>query len=88
MDRCKEEAKRGKKEYCSRLKLANEKIMHACASNGPKKDFCGAGYTILGIDPEGNLKTCAATINDTRFDLGKVLDEQGNYVEGSITELW
>ncbi|MDP6115415.1 MAG: radical SAM protein [Planctomycetota bacterium] len=88
MDRCKEEAKRGKKERGSRLKLANEKIMHACASNGPKKDLCGAGYTILGIDPEGNLKTCAATINDTRFDLGKVLDEQGNYVEGRITELW
>lgn len=88
MDRCKEEVKRGKNEYGSRLKLANEKIMHACASNGPKKDFCGAGYTILGLDPEGNLKTCAATINDTRFDLGKVLDEDGKYIEGSITELW
>ena len=65
-----------------------EQVMHACASNGPKKDFCGAGYTILGVDPDGSLKTCAATINDHRFSLGKLLDADGNYVTGRLAGLW
>ena len=88
LDGCADAAERGKKEFGARLKIANEKIMHACASNGPKKDFCGAGYTILGVDPDGSLKTCAATINDHRFSLGKLLDADGNYVTGRLAGLW
>ena len=88
MDRCKAAAKEGNKKYGSRLKIANEKMMHACASNGPKKDLCGAGYTILGVDPEGNLKSCAATINDARFNMGKMLDENRQYIKGSLADLW
>lgn len=85
---CNAAAAEGKKLFDSTLKIANEKIAHACASHGPKKDLCGAGYTILGVDAEGNLKTCAATINDDRFSLGKLFDEQGRYDAGRLEQLW
>ncbi|MBI2194898.1 MAG: radical SAM protein [Planctomycetes bacterium] len=88
LDACVSAAQRGNAAFGSGLKVANQKILHACASNGPKKDFCGAGYTILGVDPEGNLKTCAATINDSRFNLGKLLDDRGRYLPGRLEQLW
>lgn len=88
LERCVEEAHQGKKEFGSVLKIANEKIFDACAGNGPKKDLCGSGYTILGVDPEGNLKSCAATIHDPRFNLGNLLDESGRYVPGRLENLW
>jgi len=88
LNRCSDAAAQGRKEHGSRLVVANEKIHHACASNGPKKDFCGAGYTILGVDPEGNLKTCAATINDPKYHLGSLLQGDGSYILGTLEQHW
>ncbi|MFH0944227.1 MAG: radical SAM protein [Planctomycetota bacterium] len=71
-----------------RLKLTNEKIMQALASNGPAKDFCGAGYTILGVSSDGKLLPCAACMDDHRYFLGDLVDSRGEYLEGSLERLW
>ena len=88
LERCVQEANKGKKEFGSSLKITNKKIFDACAGNGPKKDLCGSGYTILGVDAEGNLKSCAATIHDPKYNLGKLVDDSNNYIPGSIENLW
>lgn len=85
---CIKAAREGKKLYGSHLKITNQKIFQACAANGPKKDLCGAGYTILGVDPEGFLRPCATAVNDARFELGCLLDEEGRYRPGRLEELW
>jgi MoaA/NifB/PqqE/SkfB family radical SAM enzyme len=86
--RCVQAAAEGRHRHGSRLVVANEKINQACAAHGPRKDFCGAGYTILGVDPEGNLKTCAATINDSKYNLGRLLNPDGAYTAGTLERLW
>lgn len=85
---CMEAAREGKKLYGSHLKITNQKIFEACAANGPKKDLCGAGYSILGVDPEGFLKPCATAVNDPRFELGRLVDENGRYRPGTLEQLW
>jgi MoaA/NifB/PqqE/SkfB family radical SAM enzyme len=72
----------------TRLKITNDKIFEAIASNGPRKDMCGAGYTILGINADGMLHPCATTMHDTSFNLGYLLDEKGGYIPGEIGRLW
>jgi len=87
--RCKEALRQAKKEGArTRLKITNDKIFEAIASNGPRKDMCGAGYTILGINADGMLHPCATTMHDTSYNLGVLLDEKGDYVPGEIGRLW
>jgi len=87
--RCKEAVRQAKREGVrTRLRITNDKIFEAIATNGPRKDMCGAGYTILGINADGVLTPCATTMHDTSFNLGYLLDEQGNYVPGEIGRLW
>ena len=71
-----------------RLVLANDKMFKALASNGPRKDLCGAGYTILGMTADGWLNPCAATINDERHRCGKLVEDDGSYRPGRLTHLW
>lgn len=71
-----------------RMQLTNEKIMHALASNGPPKDLCGSGYTILGVSADGQLLPCAACMDDERFFLGDLLQEDLSYRPGTLRELW
>lgn len=71
-----------------RLKLTNEKIMKALATNGPAKDLCGAGYTILGVSSEGKLLPCAACMDDHRYFLGDLVDSASKYLPGSLERLW
>jgi MoaA/NifB/PqqE/SkfB family radical SAM enzyme len=71
-----------------RLVLANDKIFKALASHGPKKDLCGAGYTILGMTADGELHPCAATINDSRHHCGRLVEEDGSYRPGRLTHLY
>ncbi|MGB5994352.1 MAG: radical SAM protein, partial [Candidatus Deferrimicrobiaceae bacterium] len=86
---CKEAIRQAKREGVkTRLKITNDKIFEAIASNGPRKDMCGAGYTILGINADGMLHPCATTMHDTSFNLGYLLDERGDYVPGEIGRLW
>jgi hypothetical protein len=86
---CKEAIRQAKGEGVkTRLKITNDKIFEAIASNGPRKDMCGAGYTILGINADGMLTPCATTMHDTSFNLGYLLDERGEYVPGEIGRLW
>ncbi len=86
---CKEAVRRAKKEGVkTRLKITNDKIFEAIASHGPRKDMCGAGYTILGINADGMLHPCATTMHDTSFNLGRLIDERGDYVPGEIGRLW
>jgi MoaA/NifB/PqqE/SkfB family radical SAM enzyme len=86
---CKEAIRQEKQEGVkTRLKITNDKIFEAIASNGPRKDMCGAGYTILGINADGMLTPCATTMHDTSFNLGTLLDERGDYVPGEIGRLW
>ncbi|MBI5576631.1 MAG: radical SAM protein [Deltaproteobacteria bacterium] len=70
------------------LKITNDKIFEAIASNGPRKDMCGAGYTILGINADGMLHPCATTMHDPSCNLGYLLDEGGDYLTGEIGRLW
>jgi len=86
---CKEAVRRAKaKDVKTKIKITNDKIFEAIASNGPRKDLCGAGYTILGINADGELHPCATTMHDSSFNLGTLLDEGGNYVSGEIGRLW
>jgi MoaA/NifB/PqqE/SkfB family radical SAM enzyme len=86
---CKEAIRQAKREGVkTKLKITNDKIFEAIASNGPRKDMCGAGYTILGINADGMLTPCATTMHDTSLNLGTLLDERGDYVPGEIGRLW
>jgi MoaA/NifB/PqqE/SkfB family radical SAM enzyme len=86
---CKEATRQAKREGVkTRLRITNDKIFEAIASNGPRKDMCGAGYTILGINADGMLHPCATTMHDTSFNLGYLLDARGDYVPGEIGRLW
>ncbi len=86
---CKENVGRAKADGIkTKIKITNDKIFEAIASNGPRKDMCGAGYTILGINADGMLHPCATTMHDPSFNLGTLLDERGNYVPGEIGRLW
>ena len=86
---CKEAIRQAKQEGVkTRLKITNDKIFEAIASNGPRKDMCGAGYTILGINADGMLTPCATTMHDTSYNLGYLLDVRGDYVPGEIGRLW
>jgi MoaA/NifB/PqqE/SkfB family radical SAM enzyme len=88
-EKCCEVRKSLKKQKINKsLKIANEKIFEAYATNGPKKDFCGAGYTILAVDSKGHLYPCASTISKDEFDAGSLVDEYGKYVKGKLKELW
>jgi len=87
--RCKEAVRKAKKEGArTRLKITNDKIFEAIASNGPRKDMCGAGYTILGINADGMLHPCATTMHDTAYNLGYLLNERGDYLPEEIGRLW
>jgi MoaA/NifB/PqqE/SkfB family radical SAM enzyme len=87
--RCKEAVRQAKKEGArTKLKITNDKIFEAIASNGPRKDMCGAGYTILGINADGMLHPCATTMHDTSYNIGYLLDGKGDYVPGEIGRLW
>ena len=87
--RCKASIRQARKEGVrTGIKITNDKIFEAIASNGPRKDMCGAGYTILGINADGMLHPCATTMHDTSFNLGYLLDERGDYVPGEIGRLW
>ncbi len=77
-----------KKKINRALKITNEKIFDAYATNGPKKDLCGAGYTILAVDTQGKLYPCASTISDPRYNAGSLVDEEGRYTPGRLKELW
>ncbi len=70
------------------LKLTNEKIFDALATNGPAKDYCGSGYTILGVSADGQLLPCAACMDDERFFLGDLLEADLSYRPGRLRELW
>jgi MoaA/NifB/PqqE/SkfB family radical SAM enzyme len=86
---CKEAARRAKADGVrTKIKITNDKIFEAIASNGPRKDMCGAGYTILGINADGMLHPCATTMHDPSFNLGTLLDERGDYIPGEIGRLW
>lgn len=71
-----------------RLQLTNDKIFHALATNGPAKDFCGSGYTILGVSADGQLLPCAACMDDDRFFLGDLLEPDLSYRSGRLEEMW
>lgn len=71
-----------------KLKLTNQKIFAALATNGPAKDFCGAGYTILGVSADGKLLPCAACMDDERYFLGDLLNADHSYAPGRLRELW
>jgi MoaA/NifB/PqqE/SkfB family radical SAM enzyme len=87
--RCKEALRQAKKDGVrTKLTITNDKIFEAIASHGPRKDMCGAGYTILGINADGMLHPCATTMHDLSYNLGYLLDERGNYVPGEIGRLW
>jgi hypothetical protein len=72
----------------TRLAVTNEKIFDAIASNGPRKDLCGAGFTILGINADGTLHPCASTMADARHELGALVDAADAYTPGTIERLW
>jgi MoaA/NifB/PqqE/SkfB family radical SAM enzyme len=87
--RCKEAVRQAKKDGVrTKLTITNDKIFEAIASHGPRKDMCGAGYTILGINADGMLHPCATTMHDLSYNLGYLLDERGDYVPGEIGRLW
>ncbi len=71
-----------------RLVLANDKMFKALASNGPRKDLCGAGFTILGMTADGQLQPCAATINDASYELGSLVEADGSYRPGRLAHLY
>jgi MoaA/NifB/PqqE/SkfB family radical SAM enzyme len=86
---CGDEVRRLRREGIpTRLSVTNEKIFDAIASNGPRKDLCGAGCTILGINADGTLHPCATTMADRRHELGGLLDGNGRYSPGTIRRLW
>ncbi|HZW35407.1 MAG: radical SAM protein [Deltaproteobacteria bacterium] len=86
---CKEALRRARADGVrTGIRITNDKIFEAIASNGPRKDMCGAGYTILGINADGMLHPCATTMHDDAFNLGGLLDERGNYLPGEIGRLW
>ena len=86
---CKETVRQAKGDGIrTKIKITNDKIFEAIASNGPRKDLCGAGYTILGINADGVLHPCATTMHDTSYNLGSLLNERGGYVPGEIERLW
>ena len=86
---CKEAVRQAKRDGIrTSLQITNDKIFEAIASNGPRKDMCGAGYTILGINADGMLHPCATTMHDSSFNLGTLLDGRGGYVPGEIGRLW
>jgi MoaA/NifB/PqqE/SkfB family radical SAM enzyme len=88
-DRCCEVKKELKKKKINKtLKITNGKIFDAYATNGPKKDLCGAGYTILAVDNKGSLFPCASTISEPKYDAGRLVDENGRYIKGKLKELW
>ncbi len=88
-DNCCEMRKSLKKRKVNRsLKITNEKIFDAYATNGPKKDLCGAGYTILAVDNVGDLYPCASTISDQKYSSGSLVDEDGKYISGRLKGLW
>lgn len=68
--------------------LTNEKIFKALATHGPAKDYCGSGYTILGVSADGQLLPCAAAMDDDRFFLGALVDEDASYPAGRLEALW
>lgn len=70
------------------LRLTNEKIFDALATHGPGKDYCGAGYTILGVSADGRLLPCAACMDDERFFLGDLLEPDASYRSGRLRGLW
>jgi len=70
------------------LALTNEKIFKALATHGPAKDYCGSGYTILGVSADGQLLPCAAAMDDDRFFLGDLVNEDLTYTPGRLEELW
>ncbi len=70
------------------LKLTNEKIFKALATHGPAKDYCGSGYTILGVAADGQLLPCAACMDDERFFLGDLLEPDHTYRTGRLESLW
>ena len=89
LDRSVAAIERGKAQLRGRgLVLTNEKIFKALATNGPAKDYCGSGYTILGVSADGQLLPCAAAMDDPRFFLGALVDEDGAYESGHLEELW
>lgn len=71
-----------------KLALTNEKIFDALAANGPAKDYCGSGYTILGCSADGQLLPCAACMDDERFFLGDLVEADQSYRKGRLRELW
>jgi radical SAM protein with 4Fe4S-binding SPASM domain len=77
-----------KKKINKSLKITNEKIFDAYATNGPKKDLCGAGYTILAVDNKGSLYPCASTISEEKYSAGSMVDDEGRYMTGRLKELW
>jgi hypothetical protein len=77
-----------KRDRRCRLVLANDKMFKALASHGPKKDLCGAGYTILGMTADGDLHPCAATINDASHACGRLVEPDGSYRPGRLTHLF
>lgn len=86
---CRKAARRARRDGVrTKIRITNDKIFEAIASNGPRKDLCGAGYTILGINADGMLHPCATTMHDTSYNLGYLLDERGNHVPGEIGRLW
>lgn len=89
LDRAAAELLRAKRnDRRARLQITNEKIFHALATHGPAKDLCGAGYTILGVSADGKLLPCAACMDDERYFLGDLVDEEGRYRPGRLRELW
>lgn len=86
---CKKAVRQAKGEGArTGLRITNDKIFEAIASHGPRKDMCGAGYTILGINADGMLHPCATTMHDASYNLGYLLDGRGDYVPGEIGRLW
>jgi len=86
---CKEAVREAKRKGVrTRLRITNDKIFEAIATNGPRKDMCGAGYTILGINADGMLHPCATTMHDTSFNLGNLLSDRGEYIPGELGRLW
>ena len=86
---CKEAVRQAKRDGVrTNLAITNDKLFEAIASNGPRKDMCGAGYTILGINADGMLHPCATTMHDSSFNLGSLLDGRGGYRPGEIGRLW
>lgn len=88
LDRSVAAIRHAKETLAARFVLTNEKMMKALATHGPAKDFCGAGYTILGVSADGQLLPCAACMDDDRFFLGDLLEADGSYRAGRLESLW